>query len=81
VGFWAARQAADVVWPSAAIVGVGAALDYTVNRGFIVTLIAGFENLQPAQVMNSSGSSLMQPTRNELRLSTSASQPAAGEIK
>lgn len=32
VSFWAARQADDVAWPCAAIVGVGVALDYTINR-------------------------------------------------
>lgn len=43
VGFWAARQQADVLWPAAAICGVGAALDYTVNKGFVVALLVGFE--------------------------------------
>lgn len=47
VGHWAAKQAADVTWPFAAICGVGAALDYTINRGFVVTLLAGFEGLTP----------------------------------
>jgi hypothetical protein len=31
VGYWAARQAQDVAWPSASLCGVGAALDYTVT--------------------------------------------------
>lgn len=33
VGYWAARQAQDVAWPSASLCGVGAALDYTVTWG------------------------------------------------
>merc|ERR1719277_27744 len=36
VGFWAVRQKSDVFWPAATICGVGAALDYTVNKGFAV---------------------------------------------
>ncbi|CAE8583220.1 unnamed protein product [Polarella glacialis] len=47
VGLWAARQAQDVTWPCAAICGVGAALDYTVNRGFVVALLVGFEGVAP----------------------------------
>lgn len=43
VGFWSARQTADVFWPAASICGVGAALDYTVNKGFGVALVIGFE--------------------------------------
>lgn len=43
VGLWAARQQSDVFWPAAALCGVGAALDYTVNKGFVVTLLIGFE--------------------------------------
>lgn len=43
VGFWAVRQQADVYWPAATICGVGAALDYTVNKGFVVALVVGFE--------------------------------------
>merc|ERR1712137_797826 len=49
VGFWAAHQSADVVWPCAAICGVGAAIDYTINRGFMVALLVGFEGLQPPE--------------------------------
>jgi hypothetical protein len=77
VGFWSARQAADVAWPSAAIVGVGAALDYTVNRGFIVVLIAGFEDLRPVDAVTSSGSSLLQ-LEPRAKKTASAAQPAAG---
>lgn len=29
VGLWAARQLPELAWPSACLVGVGAALDYT----------------------------------------------------
>lgn len=43
VGFWAVRQQRDVMWPAATICGVGAALDYTVNKGFAVALLVGFE--------------------------------------
>jgi len=43
VGFWAVRQQKDVFWPAATICGVGAALDYTVNKGFAVALLVGFE--------------------------------------
>mmetsp|Transcript_70061 Transcript_70061/g.152870 ORF Transcript_70061/g.152870 Transcript_70061/m.152870 type:complete len:512 (-) Transcript_70061:317-1852(-) len=42
-GFWAARQMGDVFWKSASLIGVGAALDYTVNKGFVVALLVGFE--------------------------------------
>lgn len=42
---WAARQANDLAWRSATIIGVGAALDYTINRGFAVALLVGFEGL------------------------------------
>lgn len=48
VGYWAARQQRDVFWPAAAICGVGAALDYTVNKGFAVALIVGYEAPRPA---------------------------------
>lgn len=47
VGLWAARQAQDVNWPCALLCGVGAALDYTINRGFIVTVLIGYEGLHP----------------------------------
>jgi len=43
VGFWAARQHTDVFWPAGAICGIGAALDYTVNKGFVVALLVGYE--------------------------------------
>lgn len=52
VGFWAARQAREVTWPSAALCGVGAALDYTVSRGFIVALCAGFEGVTPQESLS-----------------------------
>lgn len=45
VGFWAARQASDVTWPSAVMCGVGAALDFTINRGFVVALLVGFDGV------------------------------------
>eukprot|EP00928_Gymnodinium_smaydae_P010982 TRINITY_DN14121_c0_g9_i1.p1 TRINITY_DN14121_c0_g9~~TRINITY_DN14121_c0_g9_i1.p1 ORF type:complete len:527 (-),score=117.34 TRINITY_DN14121_c0_g9_i1:115-1695(-) len=63
VATWAARQDADVTWPCAAIIGVGAALDYTLNRGFVVALIAGFEGLVPEDEAGgpSNPSSLLQP--------------------
>jgi len=47
VGFWAARQSGDVVWPYAAVCGVGVALDYTVNRGFMVVFLIGYEGMTP----------------------------------
>lgn len=47
LGFWAARQEEDLLWPSAVICGVGASLDYTVNRGFAVALLVGYEGVQP----------------------------------
>ncbi|CAE7538235.1 ACY3 [Symbiodinium sp. CCMP2456] len=45
VGFWAARQSQDLSWSGAALCGIGAALDYTVNRGFVVALLIGYEGL------------------------------------
>jgi len=48
VGFWAARQVEDLAWPCAALCGIGASLDYTVNRGFIVALLVGFEGMVPS---------------------------------
>jgi len=45
VGFWAARQSQDLAWSGAALCGIGAALDYTVNRGFVVALLIGYEGL------------------------------------
>eukprot|EP00929_Paragymnodinium_shiwhaense_P023432 TRINITY_DN14663_c0_g1_i1.p1 TRINITY_DN14663_c0_g1~~TRINITY_DN14663_c0_g1_i1.p1 ORF type:complete len:546 (+),score=104.94 TRINITY_DN14663_c0_g1_i1:78-1715(+) len=63
VGFWATRQSEDVLWPCAAIAGVGAALDYTVNRGFVVVILAGFEG-HPMQGENGSVvTELLKPTR------------------
>jgi len=38
-----------VVWPYAAVCGVGVALDYTVNRGFMVALLVGYEGLPPLE--------------------------------
>jgi hypothetical protein len=49
VGFWAAKQVSDLVWPYAAVCGIGVALDYTVNRGFIVALLVGYEGLPPLE--------------------------------
>jgi len=43
VGFWAARQQADLFWPASTVCGVGAALDYTMNKGFVIVLLLGFE--------------------------------------
>ncbi|CAE7525278.1 unnamed protein product, partial [Symbiodinium microadriaticum] len=45
VGFWAARQSQDLSWSGASLCGIGAALDYTVNRGFVVALLIGYEGL------------------------------------
>jgi hypothetical protein len=83
VGYWAVKQAADIAWPAAAIVGVGAALDYTINRGFIVMLIAGFENLRPADAVTSSGRSLLDAPRREPSRAKkeSAAQPAVWRPK
>lgn len=47
VGFWATRQANDLVWPFASICGLAVALDYTVNRGFMVALFIGYEGIPP----------------------------------
>mmetsp|Transcript_4343 Transcript_4343/g.7642 ORF Transcript_4343/g.7642 Transcript_4343/m.7642 type:complete len:491 (+) Transcript_4343:60-1532(+) len=49
VGHWAARQSQDLNWPCAAMIGIGAALDYTVNRGVIIALVIGFEGLPPQE--------------------------------
>lgn len=46
-GFWRCRQEADMLWPAAAVCGVGVALDYTVNRGFMAVLLAGYEGSSP----------------------------------
>ncbi|CAJ1336907.1 unnamed protein product, partial [Effrenium voratum] len=47
VGHWAARSAEALGWPYATVCGVGAALDYTVNRGFVVALLIGFDGCSP----------------------------------
>lgn len=60
VGFWAARQQSDVFWPATSICGIGAALDYTVNKGFVVALLVGYE--KPGQEDDGLSS-----TSNELR--------------
>merc|ERR1719424_2346562 len=63
VGFWAARQTSDLVWPYASVCGVGVALDYTVNRGFMVVLMVGYEGVTPLAdvqgVMKSAGAQLL----------------------
>jgi len=56
ISFWATRQLKDVMWPAGAICGVGAALDYTVNKGFVVALLVGYERQgeEDAQLYSSS---------------------------
>jgi len=44
---WSAWQSASLVWPFGLVCGIGASLDYTINRGFIVAIIAGFEGFMP----------------------------------
>lgn len=63
VGFWSARQSEDVFWPCAAIIGVGAALDYTINRGFVVTIIAGFEGHPTNGTDGVAAAELLKPSR------------------
>merc|ERR1712107_68709 len=54
MGFWAAKQKDDIHWPAAALCGVGASLDYTVNKGFIVVLLLGYESSQSAEDLGDS---------------------------
>jgi len=44
---WKVRQAVDVEWPSAVVCGVGTALDYTLDRGFVCMLLVGYEDAPP----------------------------------
>jgi len=60
ISFWDVRQNKDVYWPAGAICGIGAALDYTVNKGFVVALLVGYERQQEEDMGLSSAS-------NELR--------------
>merc|ERR1712194_309095 len=47
VGKWFTRWPANVRWDHAAICGVGAALEYTINRGFVVAFLVGFPGVRP----------------------------------
>eukprot|EP00927_Polykrikos_kofoidii_P030932 TRINITY_DN26604_c0_g1_i1.p1 TRINITY_DN26604_c0_g1~~TRINITY_DN26604_c0_g1_i1.p1 ORF type:complete len:548 (-),score=87.78 TRINITY_DN26604_c0_g1_i1:202-1803(-) len=83
VGFWATRQKADVGWPCATVLGVGAALDYTVNRGFVVLLLAGFEGL-PAEEMDrldSDGSLLKRDERRSSAATSSSLFKQKSEVR
>jgi len=60
IGFWTTRQQKDVMWPAGAICGVGAALDYTVNKGFVVALLVGYDRQEEEE------SALLSPV-SELR--------------
>eukprot|EP00435_Cladocopium_sp_Y103_P013555 s1928_g3.t1 len=76
VGYWAARQAQDVAWPSASLCGVGAALDYTVNRGFVVALLIGFEGATVEEASTSQKSAMQ-----SLRRRQAAAKEAANKAK
>lgn len=73
VGHWAARVP-TLTWPSASLCGVGAALDYTVNRGFVVALLIGFEGACVEEA--SAQRSAMQDLR---RRQTAAAEAAAAK--
>lgn len=79
VGYWAARQAQDVAWPSASLCGVGAALDYTVNRGFVVALLIGFEGATVEEASTSQRSAMQSLRRRQAAAKEAASkaQPSA----
>ena len=51
MGSWAAHKAAYLTWPCAAICGAGACLDYTISRGLVVVLLAGFQGLLPTEAV------------------------------
>eukprot|EP00434_Breviolum_minutum_P020781 symbB.v1.2.018329.t1/scaffold1417.1/size119926/3 len=76
VGLWAARQSEDVTWPSASLCGVGAALDYTVNRGFVVALLIGFEGATVDEASTSQKSAMQ-----GLRKRQAAASEAAAKAK
>lgn len=73
VGFWAARQSDDLAWPYAAVCGVGVALDYTVNRGFMVALLIGYEGVEPLEEEHGA----LATAGAELRKRRAAAQAAA----
>jgi len=49
VGTWAAWQVESLMWPCAIVCGMGASLDYTINRGFVTALLLGFEGILPQE--------------------------------
>merc|ERR1712228_684232 len=73
VGFWAARQQSDVFWPAGAICGIGAALDYTVNKGFVVALLVGYE--RPEEDVGLSDGSELRRRSAKVVKNSSTSEP------
>jgi len=50
---WKVHQRDCLAWSFTSVCGIGASLDYTINRGFLVVLLAGFDGIPPMQQVGS----------------------------
>jgi len=80
-GHWGTWKEKELFWASATIYGVGTCLDYTINRGFVVALLAGFEGLTPTQELTAARKERSELKQRKAELPKHPAQPFGARVQ